>query len=486
MDTENKYHLIASLFLRLMGVFYLITFISIGTQIEALSGSQGILPFAKLLDSVALQSGIERFFQMPTIFWLNASDTALNSAAIAGSIAAVMIIINRLTRLALIVSYILYLSLYFAGQIFMNFQWDALLLEAGFLSIFLNPRSRTIIFLFRFLLFRLRFMSGISKFSLQDPSWSGLTALNFYFEVQPLPTPLAWYAHQLPVWLLQTGTLLTLVIELLVPFMMFLPRRWRFMAAWITIFWQILIILTSNHNWFNFLTIALCLFLFDDKALQRILPERLQTHLGKQDLFARDNGPAMRITTATIASIILFSSCVLLWELGFMKRSSGVIRNVVDYAEAFRIVSQYHVFPTMKTERIELELYGSIDGREWKPYTFRHKPGDIMQRPGVVIPHQPRLDWQMWFVTLHPMFIPWFDRFLKTLLDNSPTVTALLQHNPFPDRAPRYIRVEAFRYHFSGPQQRKKTGQWWYRESLGPFTPLPWIERIPGYKAPQR
>jgi hypothetical protein len=477
MDTENKYHLIAALFVRLMGIFYLITFISIGTQIEGLAGSQGILPFSKHLAYLETQTGIARFFQSPTIFWLNSSDTALNAAAIVGCLASIMIILNWLPRFALVVSFILYLSLYYAGQIFMNFQWDALLLEAGFLAIFLNPRSRIIIFLFRFLLFRLRFMSGLSKLTLQDPSWSGLTALNFYFEVQPLPTPLAWYAHQLPEWMLRTGTFLTLVIELLVPFMMFLPRRWRFTAAWITILWQVLIILTSNHNWFNFLTIALCLFLFDDKAIRSILPQRLQAHLVKQNQLVREPGLAMRITTISLASIILFSSCIHLWELGFMKRSTGTIRSIVDYAEAYRIVSKYHVFPTMKTERIELELSGSIDGKTWKPYVFKYKPGDIMQRPGIVIPHQPRLDWQMWFVTLHPMFIPWFDRFLQTLLENSPSATSLLEQNPFPDTPPRYIRVNAFRYHFSNWEQRSKTGQWWYREALGPFAPLPWIER---------
>jgi hypothetical protein len=481
MDTENRYQLIAALFLRLIGVFYLITFASIGVQIEGLAGSQGILPFAQHLDYIETQTGIERYLQMPTIFWLNSSDMALNAAAVIGAITSVMIMFNWLPRFALVVSFILYLSLYYAGQTFMNFQWDALILEAGFLAIFLTPQSRIVILLFRFLLFRLRFMSGISKFSLQDPSWSGLTALNFYFEVQPLPTPFAWYAHQLPEWLLRSGTFLTLVIEILVPFMMFMPRRWRFIAAWITIFWQLLIIMTSNHNWFNFLTIALCLFLFDDQAVQRILPKRLQTIFGKQVQSAKPESKARRVTTLAIASLILFCSVVNLWELSLMQRSSGLIRNIVNYTEAFRIVAKYHVFPTMKTERIELELLGSIDGQEWKPYVFKYKPGDIMQSPHVVIPHQPRLDWQMWFVTLHPMFMPWFDQFLKSLLQNSPTVTALLKHNPFPDTPPRYIRVDAFQYHFSDPEQHSKTGQWWSREALGPFAPLPWIERKAGY-----
>ncbi len=481
MHSENTYQLVSILFLRLIGVFYLIAFVSIGVQIEGLAGSQGILPFSQHLDYIETQTGIERYLQMPTVFWLNSSDMALNAATVIGAITSVMIIFNWLPRFALVISFILYLSLYYAGQTFMNFQWDALILEAGFLAIFLTPRSRIIIFLFRFLLFRLRFMSGISKFSLQDPSWSGLTALNFYFEVQPLPTPLAWYAHQLPEWLLRSSTALTLVIEILVPFMMFMPRRWRFTAAWITILWQVLIILTSNHNWFNFLTIALCLFLFDDKAIQRVIPKRLTAILGKQAHNTTQESKSRRVTTLAIALLIVFCSVVNLWELTLMQRSTGLIRAIVDYTEAYRIVAKYHVFPTMKTERIELELQGSIDGQEWKPYVFKYKPGDIMQSPDIVIPHQPRLDWQMWFVTLHPMFIPWFDQFLKSLLNNSPAVTALLEHNPFPDMPPRYIRVDAFRYQFSDQKQRNKTGQWWSRESLGPFAPLPWIERKPAY-----
>ena len=481
-ETSNGYHLVSALFLRLLGIIYLIAFVSIAQQVEGLAGSQGILPFAEKLAYLETQHGIERYFQLPNIFWLNASDQALTGAAIAGCIAAILIIFNRLPRLALITTFVLYLSLYHANRQFLNFQWDGLLLEAGFLAIFLTPRSRAVVLLFRWLLFRLRFMSGISKLSMHDPTWSGLTALNTYFEVQPLPTPLAWYAQQLPEWLLRFGTAATLVVEILVPFMMFLPRRWRFTAAWITIFWQVLIILTSNHNWINFLTIILCLFLFDDRAVRRILPPRFQATLLKQPDTSLHNGRIRKTAVGVLATFIVVISSVHLWELTTMQRSSGIPGRLLDYAEAYRIVSKYHVFPTMKTQRIELELSGSQDGREWKPYVFKYKPGDIYARPRVVLPFQPRLDWQMWFVTLNPRHIPWFYHFLQALLDNSPTVTALLQHNPFPDEAPRYISVGAYRYRFSSPEQRRKTGQWWQREALGPFEPLPWVERI-GYSS---
>jgi len=131
----------------------------------------------------------------------------------------------------------------------------------------------------------------------------------------------------------------------------------------------------------------------------------------------------------------------------------------------------------MKTERYELDLLGSNDGVEWKPYVFRHKPGNVGQRPGIVMPHQPRLDWRMWFVTLHPVHMPWFAEFLQALLDNSPSVTALLEHNPFPDKPPGMIRVDLWRYQYASPQVHAETGQWWEREYMGPFPPLPWIQK---------
>jgi len=478
-DNDTGYQLVAGLFLRLLGLIYLVAFASIGVQIEGLAGSAGILPLQETLAEFAARSGPERYFQLPTLFWIDAGDSALTGAAVAGCVAAVLIVLNRFSRPALLAAFVLYLSLYHAGQVFLTFQWDGLLLEAGFLAIFLSPRSRLLILLFRWLLFRLRFLSGISKLTFQDPTWSGLTALNYYFEVQPLPTPLAWYAHQLPQWLLKTGTAATLAVEILVPFMMFLPRRWRFAAAWITILWQLLIILTSNHNWFNFLTIALCLFLFDDRALQRVLPARLQRALLPGPLPV-PGLPALRaLATAGLAGCIALISSVQVWELVTLKRSSGLIGSTLDYAEAFRVVNKYHVFATMRTERIELELLGSHDGDNWQPYVFRYKPGDPGRAPPLVMPHQPRLDWRMWFVTMHPQHLDWFEPFVRALLNNSSAVTALLEDNPFAAAPPRYIRVMAYRYRFSTPQQRTQTGDWWQREELGPFSPLPWLERAP-------
>jgi hypothetical protein len=481
-DIANSYRLISAVFLRLLGVIYLIAFTSLGVQIEGLAGSQGIIPIELRLADFAANSGAERYLHLPTLFWLNASDAALLGAALLGGLAALLICVGRWTRAALVCAFVLYLSLFHACHPFLNFQWDTLLLESGFLAIFLTPNSRVVILLFRWLLFRLRFMSGLSKLSSGDPGWSGLTALDTYFEVQPLPNPVAWYVHQLPEWLLRFGTGATLFIELVVPLMMFLPRRWRFTAAWITIFWQVLIILTSNHNWINFLTIVLCLFLFDDKALQRVLPGRLSTALAWQPTPAdgSNNNAVRRFAVGLLAAVIFSAGSLKLYELATDRDIPGNSGYLLNLLSVFSIVNKYHVFPTMTTHRIELEVLGSYDGKEWQPYRFKYKPDVMHERPQFIIPHQPRLDWQMWFVTLHPRHVPWFADFLMALLDNSPAVTALLQDNPFADKLPpRYLRVDAYLYHFTDHEERQRTGNWWRREALGPFTPLPWAEKPP-------
>jgi len=483
---DNGYRLVSALFLRLLGVIYFIAFASLGVQIDGLIGSQGIHPIAVKLAYIAQHAGVERFVQIPTLFWINASDLALNGAAVLGCVAALLILLNRLTRPALITAFALYLSLLHASQPFLNFQWDSLLLECGFLALFLTPNSRVVIWLFRWLLFRLRFMSGLSKLASGDPAWSGLTALDTYFEVQPLPNPIAWYVHQLPDWLLRFGTGATLFVELVVPFMMFLPRRWRFVAAWLTILWQVLIILTSNHNWINILTIILCLFLFDDRVLRRVLPQGLQTRLAWQarPVTGRISVPARQLATGLLAGFIFVVGTLKILELAGNESIPGRVGQVLNYSTLYSVANMYHVFPTMTTKRIELEVLGSNDGNSWRPYRFKYKPDRLDARPQFIMPYQPRLDWQMWFVTLHPRHVPWFGDFLAALLRGSPAVTDLLQHNPFPNRPPRYLRVDAYEYHFTTFEERARTGNWWKRSALGPFTPLPWMERRPPLAGP--
>ncbi len=475
--TFQDYELIATLFLRSLGIIYLIAFSSLLVQIEGLVGSGGILPVSDLLTSVAETTGSARYYSLPTLFWFDHSNLALVAANLYGCIVSIQIIFNRQQRTALVIAFVLYLSLFNVCQPFLHFQWDGLLLEAGFLAIFLGTRSSIVIWLFRWLLFKLRFMSGLAKLTSGDPAWSGLTALNTYFEVQPLPNPLSWYAHQLPEAILRAGTAATLIIEILVPFMMFMPRRWRFTAAWITIIWQLLIILTSNHNWINLLTIALCLFLFDDKALKTVLPVKLPAFRPVRSASSQLTAVIRTSALSLMAAFILVVSCAQLVMLSTGKPVGGMMNKVLAYMDSYRVFNMYHVFPTMTTERIELVVSGSIDGSEWRQYHFRYKPDALDEQPQLVMPHQPRLDWQMWFVPLHPKHLPWFEEFLYALLRNSPDVKALLANDPFPDQAPRYIKVDAYKYTFTTPEQRRQTGHWWNREALGPFLPLPGVER---------
>ena len=442
------YELLAALFLRLLALIYLAAFVSIGVQILGLAGAEGILPFEDQLRNAEGRLGAERFWLIPTLFWIDASDLALQGVAVAGCVLSVLLFFNLYARAVLVLLFLCYLSLFQAGQIFMNFQWDYLLLESGFLAIFLPGGPRLVIWLFRWLLFRLRFLSGLSKLISEDPSWSNLTALEYYFETQPLPHWVAWYVHQLPEWLMRFGTGAVLFIELLVPFLMFMSRGPRLFAAWATLSLQALILLTSNHNFFNLLTMALCLFLFDDRALRRVMPVSLVLWLdGRSPDRAAQTPASLRRPFATklaglAAGFILLVSAVQIWEMLSGRRSAEPVAMVMDGVSAFRIVNKYHVFPTMKIERRELIVEGSHDGEHWRPYVFKYKPGALDRRPEFVVPHQPRLDWMMWFVPAgHPLNMMWFDRFLRRLLENSPPVIDLLESNPFPDTPPSYLRT---------------------------------------------
>jgi hypothetical protein len=464
----EEFRLTSWLFLKILALIYFAAFLSLSVQINGLAGPNGLLPFHQLLSNTYNETGTQAWWIYPGVFWFNAGDTALSAATYLGAFFAVLLFIGRLQITALIGMFVLYLSLFHASGIFLGFQWDTLLLETGFLAIFLtrNPTG-LIIFLYHWLLFRFRFMSGVFKLESGDPAWTGLSALKTYFETQPLPHIGSWYFHQLPEIVLQAGVLLTFATELIVPFFIFLPRRFRLFAAGITIFMQLLIISTSNHNFVNLLIILLCLFLLDDKIVGRLLPGRLQRRILDQvkpvSLFSN-------ILLGISATLILSASLsTFYWRLSD-NRTDGYLSNSTSYTHRFGIGHIFHIFPTMQTERQELIIQGSDDGRNWHSYDFKYKPGPLDRAPRFNVPHQPRLDWMMWFIPPQSsMSDYWFRQLLKKLHEGSPEVLSLLAGNPFPDRPPQYIRVLAFKYHFTTPEQRAQTGNWWTREYLGVF-----------------
>ncbi len=475
------YALVSELFVRLLGLIYLAAFASLAVQIHGIAGSGGLLPVAELLDEVRERFGYAGVLRAPTLFWLNASDAALIAVSVVGCVFSIVLALGRLRQTSLVVLFVCYLSLFHAGQIFMNFQWDYLLLEAGFLALFLRTGQRWVVWLFRWLLFRLRFLSGTSKLLSGDPAWADLSAVALYFEVQPLPHAGAWYAHQLPDWLLRAGTGATLFIELVVPFMMFLSRGPRFVAAWLTIGLQVLIIATSNHNFSNLLTILLCLFLFDDQALRRVVPARWGAGLAGT-LPATTGGTVRNTVSGLVFGSLLALSLILMWEFFLGRRAPAPFGTVAGHARPWHVVHNYHVFPTMKAQRIEVIIEGSLDGIDWKPYEFRYKPGDPQRRPAFIVPHQPRLDWLMWFLPMGDMVDSrWYAALIERLYENAPAVTALLADSPFAERPPAYLRATAWRYRFSDAETRSRTGAWWAREYVGPFpVPAPMWPRPPG------
>lgn len=484
----GDYRLVAWVFLRLLALIYLAAFASMAVQIEALAGSQGIYPIAEQLARAReLGDGMARL-DYPSLFWLASSDWTLPAVAWAGVGLALLLFVWPWAggiargpwgeRVILTLLYCCYLSLYQAGQYFTHFQWDTLLLETGFLAILLPGGSRLIVWLFRWLLFRLRFESGLSKLLTGDTGWRELTALRTYFETQPIPHAGAWYAHHLPDWLLRLGTGGTLLVELVVPFFIFLPRPWRLAAAWITILWQVLIIATSNHNFFNLLTIVLCLFLLDDRALSRLIPGTWpQRALAGPQLPERP-GLTPRAITLALALILVPASLVPAAEM-LVGRPIQALRPWVAWLKPFAVANLYHVFPKVETQRIEVQFESSQDGTRWSPLDFRYRTDDPSEITPFIVPHHPRLDWMLWFVPQNPVFMDMMTRFLDRLLEGSPTVTALLAHPPVGDGPPRLIRLRVYRYRFTTPEERASTGDWWHREDLGPFYPLPSVERQP-------
>ena len=450
-----SYDRVAWLFARLLGSIYFIAFLSCGVQIAALIGTRGILPIERYLPAVRQSLGASGYWSVPTLFWLNESDTALKLVCLAGAADSIVLMIGFADRICFLLAFVLYLSICSGGQDFLSFQWDMLLLEAGFLAIFLAP-NRAIVWLYRLLLFRLMFLSGAVKLLSHDPSWRNLDALRYHYWTQPLPTPLAWYANQLPAWFLRSSTLGVFGIELGLPFLIFLPSRFRRFAAAGFCLLQVFILLTGNYTFFNFLAICLCLFLLDDGLLLRVVE--------------------MPKKSATLSAWISVPLLAILAPLGFFQILNtvssvpGPVACVLRMVAPFGIVNSYGLFAVMTTTRPEIVVQGSNDGVVWVDYEFKDKPGDPQRAPPWVAPYQPRLDWQMWFAALsNCRSNPWFVSFLARLLQASPEVLGLLEKNPFPDKPPRYVRAVLYDYRFTDADSRSKTGAWWTREEKGMY-----------------
>lgn len=449
-------------------MIYLIAFISLLVQINGLIGSNGILPAENFLKIVRTQLGFDGYWLFPTLFWFNSSDLFLNAFCVSGILLSIVLFFNIMPFFTLVVLWLLYLSLSVVSQDFLSFQWDILLLEVGFLAIFLAPlKSRIVLWLFWLLLFKLMFFSGLVKLLSGDVSWRDLTALTYHYETQPLPNFISYYAHWLPDWFHKVSCFIMFVIELFIPFLIFCGRRLRVIAAIIFTMFQLLIVLTGNYCFFNLLTIALCVLLLDDDCIHKFM----KNILSLSDKNKTSYCPKPLVILISIV-ILLINLMQFLRVFHLQINYPYPLKALYSAVSPFQTVNSYGLFAVMTKSRPEIVIEGSNDGIDWLEYEFKYKPGDLKRYPSFVAPYQPRLDWQMWFAALGSYeHNQWFVNLCFRLLQGSPPVLQLLEKNPFKNSPPKYLRALLYDYHFTDFSTKQKDKTYWKRELKGIYFP---------------
>jgi len=461
-----------ALFLRLLGLIFLVAFLSLGVQVLLLFGSRGLLPAAPYLEALRPTATL---WETPTLFWLNCSDQTLRAATATGALLSLGLILNLAPFFCLVGLWALYLSFVTIGQDFLSFQWDNLLLESAFFALFITPMGRRPrrpppphrlgVFLMLWLLFRLHVESGAAKLLSGDPTWRDLTAMVTYYETAPLPTWIGWYAHQMPRWAHKLCALFTFVVELGAPLVLWGPPAPRVAAFVLMVGMQISVILTANYGFFNYLTLALCLFVLDDRQLGWVA-QRCAVPLSPPP--ARPSSTA-RTQLFAAAALLLVALSVVPFLPFLSSRAARAARPIHRVLSAVRSLNAYHLFASMTLIRREPVLEGSDDGATWLAYDFHYKPGDLDRAPPFVAPHQPRVDFQLWFLLLGQRTTPpYFDRLLQRMLTDPDVVAPLFRRIPFPERPPRFLRVAVYRYRFSGFGDTA----WWQRDLLGTSRPI--------------
>ncbi len=489
----RQYRLTRWLFLRLLGLAALAAFLSLYVQVDGLVGPHGIVPAH---DYLAARSGGDWFDRLtiaPTLLRVLGTLTAMLQAfCLAGALLALLLVADVAPGPSVLGIWILYLSLVVVCAPFLPFQWDTLLLETLLAALFvapwrLRPRLATDrepalagVWVLRLLAFKLIVMSGLVKLLSHDPTWRDLTALDYHFYTQPIPTWMAWKLHQAPAWLHRVGVVFTFAVELVLPWLLFGPRRARMLFAGGAVLLMLFVGATGNYGFFNLLSIAILVMLVDDALLRRLVPRRLRARV-PDPAHPAPRPPRRRVRRTAIACAIPF---VLLGGLRCWQRLDrdfdppGPVRELLARTYRLHSTNAYGLFEVMTTARPEVQLEGSRDGRTWTPYRFRWKVGDVDEVPGVTGLHMPRLDWQMWFAALSSCRSPnttWLRALLQRLLQGEPSVLELLAVDPFAGDPPRYVRAVLYEYAFASDarhvEQPDDVGRVWKRRQLGPYCP---------------
>lgn len=502
------------IFLRALAAIYFSAFYSLLFQIRGLIGPQGVLPAREYLSAVGRAYPVGKLWFAPTLFWISSSSHAVMIVTWIGLVASVVAFLNLWPRFSFLVCFVCFLSFVSAAQDFSNYQSDGMLLEAGFISLFFvpggvrpglgaaSPPSRASLFLLQWEWFRIYFESGLVKLISGDRQWRTLTAMDQYYQNGPLPTWIGWYTQHLPHWFHAASAGGTLILELGLVWMLFLPRRIRIICFFIVTPWEIGVILTANYTFLNYLVLSLGFLLLDDRFLWQFAPGRLRKANREVARFEVEQG-SPEVDGANTASDLEIGERKRLWSGRSIGNTLHAIRlafavvmltlifyntteemllipfralplptRPIALLEPFRISNQYGLFAVMTNGRYEIEFQGSNDGQNWTPYLFRNKPQVLNEAPGVYAPYQPRFDWNLWFASLGDWhqneIIPLIE---ERLLENDADVLHLFRGNPFPQTPPRYVRAVLWQYWFTSRAEKRATGNWWRHELLGLYAP---------------
>ena len=479
MPGRPTYWLTRFLILRLLGIVYAVGFLIAIQQILPLIGSHGLLPIDTFLRRVTTAIGpTSGFLHLPSVFWFAHSDNALLICAWIGFILSCVVIAGYANAILLFVLWFLYMSFCNIGQEWYGYGWEIQLLETGFLAIFLcplvDPRPFPkrqppfpVIVLFRWLICRIMFGAGLIKLR-GDEVWRNSTALYYHFETQPMPGPLSRWFHFLPHFLLRLGVWFNWLAEIIAPLFVFWPRVARHIAGIIILLLQLILILSGNLSFLNWLTIIPALACFDDGFWSRILPRTL-TRRAEKAIAAAEPSRPMIVTAWTVTAIV----GILSIQPVFNMLSPDQIMNTSF--DPLNLVNTYGAFGSVGRERYNIVFEGTMDdiptdSATWKEYPYKGLPTDPDRRPPQVAPYHLRFDWQMWFAAMSTADeYPWTYGLVSKLLHNDPAALSLFAANPFPNRPPRYIRAILYHYSFAPPGNPGH--HIWTRQRIG----APWL-----------
>jgi hypothetical protein len=464
--------------LRLVGLVYLMASLTLVWQGPALLGPRGLLPIDSYLAEAMAEAGSRAagFWQLPSLFWLGASDGALRAAGIVGVVLSAAVLAGYANAIVLAVLCALQISICNVGQTFYGFGWELQLVETGFLCIFLcplvdgrpfprRPPPRAVIWLLRWLAMRIMWGAGLIKLR-GDSCWRDLSCLDFHFETQPVPSPLTPYFHALPHWAHVVGVAFNHLVELGAPFLILGPRRMRYAGGALMVALQAILIASGNLAFLNWLTLVPILACFDDGLWRRILPAALVARADAASAVAAPSR-AQGVTVAVVAVGIATLSVAPVFNM----LSGSQVMNTSFTRLA--IVNSYGAFGTVGRERAQLVFEGTTDQTitpqtKWLPYAFKCQPGDPARRPCWMSPYHYRLDWLLWFAAMgSPREYPWALHLVWELLAADAGALGLVGDDPFHGTPPRYVRVDLYRYTLAP----LGGNVWWRRTRLGPWLP---------------